>query len=542
MSEAPPPKKKESWRGVVSVGVLCVAFLWFWFSLENVPEDVGAEGLADRALAELVQHGVEQTQIIDFDLLEISMLQLRARQMEAAQKTVERIRTTPLKNSAWRAIALAHLGKDAGSMVPALSICSRIKDPHEKTRAESDVLVEMARLGLGDVALEKATTSLVKAAVIRVLAETDGQESARQALPALEAAAASATGEEKQQILADLAWAHLWLKNESRVFELSGQLKAASRSEILAELFRMGRLENPARTRELLDKMPEEMKLALRIEAARLNGNLETPAALAAEIRAQAETVKQPTAATTAWLRAARAEWEIAGDQPSPSSWKDSAKRAEDLASSLKGADQAAAFRDLAALYFDGLDIQRGRDCFRRSREITLALPNMEERASALAKLLELGFRSSEPDEVQLLLRDAKSLLEQHAPAAPEAKVLADTLFREGAWADALAAASKVPEESRAEIQSSLAGLVIESAANQGMPVSQDRSLAEIRQVALNQGETAAAHLAMRLKPGQERARAWLEMAKALVFRQQIEKDESARTGAGKASPASEEP
>jgi hypothetical protein len=518
------PAKKESWRGVAVVGVLCAAFLWYWFTLDRVPDDAGPEGLAERCLAELKEQDSKRPLLTDFDLLEFSMLLARNGQPDIALRMAQKIDNQLLQSRALAALAQARLHVDTGSMAPALDICAKIPLEDKRQSALRDILQELAKLGLADAAWSRATTLEQKAAIIRVLAETDGKEEAKKR----RAEIATQLPSDSPKVREDLAWTHLWLQEEEAALAQANSLPRPVRDELLSDLFRLVRLEHPERSKETLDKMPEELKIPLRIEAARLNGNLESPDSLIAELEKQAQEETEPPRRCRALLAAAKARWQISGE--ADERWKAPLQSAVEMAASaaVPSDQRAGILLEAAALQYDALDIADAGKTLLSARKAAGQISDSTAKALALADVANVAFRSSEPAYATEGLAELCALL-RNASAPPEAaKTAAELLFRQGSWQEALDLLGNWDASVQEQVLPVLAGLTIESTAAPGLPVSQDKSLAEIRQVAQNQGETAAARMAMRLPRGIQRARSWLEIAKGLVVKAQVDRETAA--------------
>lgn len=520
----PAPKMQESWRGVVIVAVLCGSFLWWWFSTENTPEDAGVDGLVQRAVAALEASKSPRPLAFDFDLLELSMLQLRAGNFDAAAAVVGRIAEPALQEQAWRALARGHLQKDSGSLAPALQFCERIANPVRRAAAREEILLEITRMGLSDLALGQRPEPVLEAKIVRVMAETDGRDEAARRLPGLENLLTAAAPEVQPALREQLAWIHLWLGHPDRVRALCQDLPESACDELLAELFRLVRMEHPENARALLDSLPASLRLPLRLEAARLNGTLETPAELRADLRRRAEAETAPLPQAQAWLLATRAAWQLG---KTPEEWKPLADLARRAIAACPPASQGALWVDLGQLCNDALEFDQSRRCLESARTLAQTLPD-QQAIDVLAALLDAAFKNSEPEGLHEVLADLRPLLQKQVPSVQSARSIALVLFRDGDWENALALAERLPADGRGVVLEALAGLPVESSAGPGFALSQDHAFKDLRQVAASQGESEAAKLAMRFPPGPQRARSWLEIAKGLVVKSMLDRPDSA--------------
>lgn len=521
MSTSEPAKRSESRRSIMIVAVLCGAFLWWWGTREIIPEEAGPQGLVERALAELTAAEQVRPLLMEFDLLELSMAWLRAGQPEEAERVIGKVDEPILQARGLRAIAQGYLGNEAGTMGPALKTVGQITDERLRTMARENLLLEIARMGFADVAWEQATTPLLQARVLRTMSETDGQSQAAQRLAAVETALLAAPTAEG---LTELAWTHLWLHHQTEVLALAPRLPPVTQDEIYAELFRMTRLENPDQAQSVLEAIPARLQLMCRLEAAKLNGKLETPAQFVASLQASLPTAGASAELASAWLFYTNAQWQLL--QPDPEAWKASAAKVETLCQDLPAAQKIVTTLALSQIYYDALDLGNGHRCLEMTRAAAFAAATPQERLTLAAPVLEAAFRFGEADYLPLLLRDLQPDLQAAAGAFQDVTTLRPLLlafFREGSWTVVTEALNQVPPALRGPLLHALADLPVEATAGQGYAISQDASLARYRQLATNQGESEAAKLAMRLKPGQERARAWLEIAKGLILKQVLD-------------------
>lgn len=527
------PKKKESLRSVVIVAVLCGAFLWWWFNLDTTPEEVGPEGLADRALAELKERNLPRPIVMDFDLLELSMCWLRAGKPDEATKLAEQISNPILHARALRAIAQGYLGvlaKDATSMGPALKTVAKISDKPLQEAARDSILLDLVRMGFADIAWEQQPSPSLQAKILRVMSETDAQEAAAARLAKLEP---DLLKDASPSTLEEIAMTHLWLGHEDRVLELAPKLPLKAQDEIYAELFRMTRLQTPDKARPLLEKIPARLQLACRLEAAKLNGTLETPDQLVAEAQAAADaSAAAPTdQALEKWMFLTRAQWQLL--KPTPDAWKSSAAKVETFLPNVSVETRIKTALKLSQIFYDALDLTNGHRLLEIARQSAMKADSATNRLVQLAPVIDAAFHSGEADYVQLLLIDLTPDLNTPGVIAgfTDSGALREilvALFREGNWTQVMKSLEQVPAALLPGALSALADLPVEATAGQGFAVSQDKSMQAIRQVATSQGETEAAKLAMQKAAGAERGRAWLEMAKGLILKSVLDSESTA--------------
>ena len=504
MSAAASPKRPESRRSIIIVAVLCASFLWWWSTVEAVPESVGPMGLVERALAELTQAKQARPLIMDFDLLEFSMCWLRAGKPGEAMETAGKIKQPILQARAIRAIAQGYLGNEAGSMGPAMKCLEQIADPVLRQSSREILLLEIARLGFPDVAWEQAGSISLKAKILRTMCETDAQEAAAKRLPAVEA---EILANPREEDLTQLAWAHLWLHHGERVLELAPKLSIATQDDIYMEYYRMTRLERPEQAPKVLATIPDRLQIACRLEAARLNGSIETPAQLLTYLESALPKQGSPEALAAAWLEFTNAQWQL---QPEAEARKDSAAKLESMLGDLPAVQKIHDALALSKIYYDALDLVSGHRLLEIARQTAFAAGTSMGKLRLIAPVMEAAFRSGESEYLPLLLRDTTPDLRKAAAEITDPTILEPLViayFREGAWGTVMETLAVVQPPVFTRLITCLADLPVEATAGQGYAISQDTSLARFRQVATNQGETEASKLAIRLKSGIDRSR-----------------------------------
>ena len=326
---------------------------------------------------------------------------------------------------------------------------------------------------------------------------------------------------------------HLWLGHEDRVLELTPKLPLKAQDEIYAELFRMTRLQTPDKARPMLEKIPARLHLSCRLEAAKLNGTLETPDQLVAEALAAADAsaAAPPEQALEKWMFLAQAQWQLL--KPTPDAWKSSATKVETFLPNVSVETRIKTALKLSQIFYDALDLTNGHRLLEIARQSAMKADSATNRLVQLAPVIDAAFHSGEADYVQLLLIDltpdlnTPGVLSGFTDAEALREILV-ALFREGNWTQVMKSLEQVPAALLPGAISALADLPVEATAGQGFAVSQDKSMQAIRQVATSQGETEAAKLAMQKAPGSERGRAWLEMAKGLILKSVLDSESSA--------------
>ena len=524
MSAEATPKRPESRRSIIIVAVLCASFLWWWSTVEVPPEPVGQLGLVERAIAELAQAKQPRPLIMDFDLLELSMCCLRAGKPEEAMQVAGKMNQPILQARAVRAIAQGYLGSEAGSMGPALKCLEQIADPALRQSSREVLLLEIARLGFPDVAWEQAGTLALRARILRTMCETDAQEAALKRLPAVEAEILAHPCEDE---LTQLAWAHLWLHHGDRVLEITPKLSVSTQNEIYMEYFRMTRLESPEQAPTVLAAIPARLQTACRLEAARLNGTLETPAQLLASLESALPMQGPPDVLASAWLEFTNAQWQL---QPEAEARKGSAAKLESMLGDLPAAQRIHDALALSKIYYDALDLVSGHRLLELARQTAFAAATSQEKLSLVVPVLDAAFRSGEAEYLPLLLNDLTKDLRKAAAEIPDPTILEPLLiayFREGSWQTVMETLAVVQPSVATSLITRLADLPVEATAGQGYAISQDTSLARFRQVATSQGEAEASKLAIRLKPGIDRSRAWLEIGKGLILKQVLDAEQA---------------
>lgn len=524
MSTEATPRRTESRRSIIIVAVICASFLWWWSTVRLTPDPVGPHGLVDRAMAELATAKQPRPLVMEFDLLELSMCWLRAGKAEDATAVAGKIQQPILQARALRAIAQGYLGSEAGSMGPALKCIEQIPDPALRQSAREMLMLEIARMGFPDIAWEQAGTLSLKAKILRTMCETDAQEAARQRLPSVEA---EVLANPRDEDLTQLAWAHLWLHQGDRMMELAARLPQATQDEIYTEYFRMTRLENPDQAAAVLAALPPRLNIPCRVEAARLNGTLETPAQLIASMQSALSVQAETAAMAGAWLEFASAQASL--HQPDADAWKVSAEKVESLLGALPARLKIHHALALSQLYYDALDLPAGHRLLETARQTAFAAGTPLEKIDLVSPVLDAAFRSGEAEYLPLLLRDLSGDINAAAAQATDAAVLRPLLmacFREGSWGTVMEALAKVQPPIRDALITSLADLPVEASAGQGYAISQDASLARFRQLATNQGEVEASKPVVRLAAGVDRGRGWLEIAKGLILKQVLDSEQ----------------
>jgi tetratricopeptide (TPR) repeat protein len=306
-----------------------------------------------------------------------------------------------------------------------------------------------------------------------------------------------------------VAWTKLWLRQTAEVEAMISKIPADRQEELWEDLYRLVRSEKPAELAELTARMPSHLLLPLRIESARLIGSSESPEGLLQELKTAAE--KETT--WSAWLQYARAAWKLAQAEEI---WRPALQTSLDLAKKLSGADQCLALGEIGGLMMDTGEFASGRTALQQAQVAAGQEADPARKLHGLAQLHQLAFRSSEPEEARKILTELDALRTKAPLSPPDAQILVTALFKSGSWAEAISLAQSLPDQ---DLVSPLAHLVLESTAAHGFELSQDKSYAKLRQVAISQGEAAAAAMNMREDPGLNRGRGWLEMAKAGAVR-----------------------
>ena len=524
MSAEVTPQRPESRRSIIIVAVLCASFLWWWSTVEVPPEPVGPMGLVERAISELTVSKHSRPLVTDFDLLEFSMCWLRAGKPEEAMEVAGRINQPILQARAVRAIAQGYLGSEAGSMGPALKCLEQIADPALRQTSREILLLEIARIGFPDVAWEQAGNVSLKAKILRTMCETDAQEAAAKRLPAVEA---EILANPREEDLTELAWARLWLHDGDRMLEITPKLSVPAQDEIYMEYFRMTRLESPELAPKVLATIPARLQIACRLEAARLNGSLETPAQLLTSLESALPTQASPAHLATAWLEFTNAQWQL---QPEAEVSKISAAKLESMLTNLPPAQKIHDALALSKIYYDALDLVSGHRLLELARQTAFAAATSQEKLSFVAPVLDAAFRSGESEYLPLLLSELTPDLRKAAAEISDPAILAPLLiayFREGSWQTVMETLAVAQPSVATSLITRLADLPVEATAGQGYAISQDSSLARFRKVATSQGEAEASKLAIRLKPGIDRSRAWLEIGKGLILKQVLDAEEA---------------
>ncbi len=524
LDPAPKQKKKESWWSIALVAGFCGLFLWWWFSLPPIVEPVGSFALVERALqeAEVAEPGSSQAPLLQLDLFELAMLQLRKHGVEKALPFYEKISLPALRDRWWREAALSTFNQNSGDFAVSLKRCENIQDAAAKQRAKDDCIVEMGLLGMtdGSLALAGGKPELL-ARLARTFVESGRAEEAQplvaglRQIPLLENTA-----------LADLTWAQLGLRDWEFVEAVLTRLPQPQQDELWQDYFRATRLEHPEKAAALYAKLPARLHFQLRLEAAAQLSGPFPPEPFLTELKAAADaTAPNSPEAAEKLLALAKAAWQLQSSKVGK--WQDFAELAMNAAEPLPPGFRATLAAEVAAIFLEAAEIERGRTHLDLAITQAIKVPDTAERFTVLTKIHEQAFRSSEPDHAAYVITSLQSTLEAHTTAAASdqaknqpplnVKPLLNALFRGGLWKEAvqLMQAEAKPEISASYLEEILSRIV-EATAIQDLLISQDKSMERHRVLAANQGEANATVSILRMSKGPERARAWLAVAKAL--------------------------
>ncbi|RYD33075.1 MAG: hypothetical protein EOP86_14215, partial [Verrucomicrobiaceae bacterium] len=288
------PKKKEGWLGTVVTGVVCLGFLWIWFKpAKKTWESQSTAQYVARAMAEPPAVDPTEKLMLDFDLMEASLLQARQGMAPEGVETAVHIADPTVQARAVRQLAQAHLNSDSKRMGDALSMCDRIADPAARIRMREELLLQIAAMGFRDVALPEAKTLLFRARLAHRLAETDGQDIARSVLQEIDTALPHLPPAEAAALRTEAAWTRVSLAlsdGPQQAFPLIKSLPPQEQDALWLDLFRvcfgLGEEASKAAAEVVAQVTAPALKRQLELEAMLSNIPLRPEAELLAELHA----------------------------------------------------------------------------------------------------------------------------------------------------------------------------------------------------------------------------------------------------------------
>gem|GEM_PF-5635005 len=541
MSDSPIPKKSEGWLGLVLTAILCLGFLYWWFrpARETWQPHTTAQ-LVARALAEPGLNEPLERLVIDFDLMEVALLQARQGMVPEGLETASRIGDSVVQARTIRQLAQAHLQQDAKNLGISLTMCDRIADTARRARMKEEILLQIALLGFGDVALAEAKTPLLRARVARRLAETDGQDTARTLLAELEAAQAQLPPDQAALLLPEFAWTRVQLAitdGPQQAFEAIRRLPAADQEELWLELFGIsfGRGETQAAldTAAVAAQAPTPaLRRKFELEALQSGFPLRPAADILAELDQAVKAAAPGAAHIRALIELAKARSPAGG----PEATAIPLHAALEEAAALKDPVQRAAFlAELAELLPDALLFAESKKALQDATDAAHTIVAPEQQVPQLVMVMSHAFKAGEIKTASDLATQALALAPKITLADSVRLELADFLTRIGDWPAALSllpapkpvsgeglpasTRGKEPSDPRAELLDALSTTAAEDIigypAND--PPNRGEPLDRIRNRAISDQAAAAAYLPG-LPAGPARARATLAIAKGLLL------------------------
>ncbi len=540
MSDSPIPKKSESWLGLLLTAILCLGFLYWWFRpARETWQPHTTTQLVARALAESGLNDPLERLVIDFDLMEVALLQSRQGMVPEGLETASRIADPVVQARTIRQLAQAHLQQDAKNLGISLTMCDRIADSARRARMKEEILLQIALLGFGDIALAEAKTPLLRARLARRLAETDGQDTARTLLAELEAAQTTLPPDQAALLLPEFAWTRVQLAitdGPQQAFGAIRRLPAADQEEVWLELFRIsfGRGETQAAldTAAVAAEAPTPaLRRKFELEAV-LSG---FPLRPAEEIIAELEQELKAAPPGPAHIRALIALAKMRNPASGPEATAIPLRAALEEAAALKDPVQRATFlAELAELLPDALLFAESKKALQDATDAAHTIVAPEQQVPQLVMVMSHAFKAGEIQTASDLATEALALAPKITLADSVRLELADFLTRIGDWPAALSllpgpksAERNAPagEENkelsgpRADLLDALATTAAEDIigypAND--PPNRGEPLDRIRNRAISDQAAAAAYLPG-LPSGPARARATLAIAKGLLL------------------------
>ena len=140
----PHPQKSEGWLGLLLTAILCLGFLYWWFRpARETWQPHTAAPLVARALAEPGLNEPLERLVLDFDLMEVALLQARQGMVPEGLETASRIGDPVVQARTIRQLAQAHLQQDAKNLGISLTMCDRIADTARCARMKEEILMQI---------------------------------------------------------------------------------------------------------------------------------------------------------------------------------------------------------------------------------------------------------------------------------------------------------------------------------------------------------------------------------------------------------------
>ncbi len=522
-------KKKESWLGIAITAILCLGFLYWWFRPKSRPwEEENAGQLVARAMEEPRPASRVEQQVIDFDLMEVAILQSSGKMMEEAVATAKHVSDPLIKKCAVQQVAQSFLMSDPKDLGEAIGLADLLDDPAHRAVVRTGILAQLAVLGFADAALPEAKSALQKVTLAQRIAGTDvdSQQKARELLAEVEKELPGLPADEAAAVRREIAGARINLTIADGPDAAMAAIKAlppAEQSPFWEELARF----SDGRVIDLRTLLPLISDAALRRKL-EINSLLfpdkPWPAAeIIAKYRAEADAAASPAEKCAALMSLAAAQRN--SNEP------DTAAAAAAANGTLKLArEAAAAIPDAPARSTALLELARQFSLALLWDDVTTSLADaaktVREVEPAAARILLLlaaadeTFNQSNAAGANALIAAALTDAASVTPDAVTLQSLATAVVqRRGDWPAGLALVDRIPDNTArlAALEAvALAASEDSMALDPSNPPPRGEPVDGIRREAAGD-QARAATLVEQQPAGYARARAWLAMARGMV-------------------------
>ncbi len=527
-------KKKESWFGVAITAVLCLGFLYWWFRPEpkQIPwDDETAGQLVERALKEPRPASRVDQQVVDFDLMEVAILQSSGKMLEEAVVTVKHINDPLIKKCAVRQVAQTFLRSDPKDLGEAILLADLLSDPAHRAAVRTEILAQLAVLGFADAALPEAKSVLQKTTLAQRIAGTDeaGQQKARELLTEVGKELPALPAEEAAAVRREIAGARINLTiadGADAAIAAIKDLPPAEQPHFWEELaaFSDGQvIDLPALLPQINDAA---LRRKLEINSLLFAEKPWPAAEIVAKYRAEAEAATAPLDKTTALLALAAAQRN--SEEPD----RDKASAAAN-ATLMSARDATPGISDAAVRCTSLLELSRrfkdaypflwedAKAALVASATAARAVQPVTARIPLLLAVSEETFNQADAAGADALIAEA---LTDATTAPPEAAILQALAIavvqRRGDWPRALTLTDSIPDDAaRLTALEALAFAASEDSMSMDPvnPPPRGEPVDSIRRESAGD-QSRAANLVGKQHEGYARARAWLAMAKGLVM------------------------
>ena len=515
-----PQGKREGLAGILLTALLCGGFLYWWFRPDTPAwQEESAQQLTARAAAEPAPDKDAERWVLDADFMEVALLHARTGNLDEALRTAAFLRTPLIQSLALRQIAHAHLTSDGENLARSLDVCQSIPDPAIRSDATRSVISILARLGFADVALQQASSPILKANVALVLAETDQPDDASRLAAELQPLTASLPPEEAAALRASLAATTVKLALHQGPDEAIRQilsLPPAQQPALWTDLFRLcfGRENSASRdAAAVLAAIPDPaLQRQLELEAVESNVVLRLPDEILLHYEDAAVSSPQGTARITALTNLGLARRRCGRTDDAATALREAHRHAAALA---PGPDRAAALLSLVSPLTDLTLLDDAEATLKEAADAIAALPE-SSRFPFLVQLADAQFDQADPDAAATTAAAAVALAASGSPQ--DRQRLASFFIRTGNWPEAMQiVASLPPDHIPAALRETLTTAAEDSLGYDPMaPPARGEPVDSIRKMAAGD-ENRVISLVERQPAGYPRARAWLAMAKGLL-------------------------